>query len=159
MLGAHGEAGHIGHVCCTDAAGVPCSCGAVGHLEPIAAGPGIIEEYLRLSGAEPGLDGAAVDALARKGDASACAAQERAGRALGEVLGGICNMLDPELVILSGSVAQCGPAWSDALASSFSHAAMPPVAGVPIVRGDLGGDAPLIGAAEHALRSAYIDVP
>lgn len=27
MLGAHSEAGHIGHVACTDAAGIPCSCG------------------------------------------------------------------------------------------------------------------------------------
>ena len=51
MLGAHDEAGHIGHVCCPAAAGVPCSCGAIGHLEPIAAGPGIIREYVRLGGA------------------------------------------------------------------------------------------------------------
>ena len=46
MLGAHNEAGHIGHVSCTDAAGVPCQCGATGHLETIACGPGIINRYL-----------------------------------------------------------------------------------------------------------------
>ena len=44
MLGAHDEAGHIGHVAALAAAGVACSCGATGHLEPVAAGPGIIRE-------------------------------------------------------------------------------------------------------------------
>ena len=40
MLGAHDEAGHIGHVCCPAAAGVPCSCGATGHLEAHRGRPG-----------------------------------------------------------------------------------------------------------------------
>ena len=61
MLGAHDEAGHIGHVCCPAAADVPCSCGATGHLEPIAAGPGIIREYVRLGGDETQPDGTPMD--------------------------------------------------------------------------------------------------
>lgn len=160
MLGAHDEAGHIGHVCCPAAAGVPCSCGATGHLEPVAAGPGIIEEYVRLGGEETlpdgtPIDGAEIDRRSAAGDEAARAAEARAGRALGEVLGSMCNMLDPSCVILSGSVAQCGPAWSDAMAEAFRGQAMPPVATTPIVGGELGGDAPLVGAAENFLRSAY----
>ena len=61
MLGAHNEAGHIGHVSCTDAAGVPCQCGATGHLETIACGPGIINRYLELGGDPKDEDGNAVD--------------------------------------------------------------------------------------------------
>lgn len=161
MLGTHDEAGHIGHVCCPAAAGVPCSCGATGHLEPIAAGPGIIAEYVRLGGDETydgkPMDGAEIDRRAMAGDEAACAAEARAGRALGEVLGSMINMLDPSVVILSGSVAQCGPNWSDAMKEAYLGQAMPPVATTPIVDGALGGDAPLIGAAEHFVTSGYAE--
>lgn len=163
MLGAHDEAGHIGHVCCPAAVGVPCSCGATAHLEPIAAGPGIIREYVRLGGDElkadgSPMDGAEIDVRAAAGDEHAKAAEARAGRALGEVLGSMCNMLDPTCVILSGSVVQCGPNWSDALKAGFAEQAMPPVATTPIVGGELGGEAPLVGAAENFLASGYAEV-
>ena len=160
MLGAHNEAGHIGHVSCSDAVGVPCPCGATGHLEPIAAGPGIIERYVELGGdatmpdGTP-IDGAEIDRRAAAGDEAAKAAEDRSGHAIGEVLGSLVNMLDPDCVILSGSVAQCGPAWHDAMARGWHEAVMPPVAQTPILSGDLGGDAPLIGAAENVVASAY----
>ena len=35
---------------------------------------------------------------------------------------------------------------------------MPPVATTPIVGGELGGDAPLIGAAENFVASGYAEV-
>ncbi len=160
MLGAHNEAGHIGHVSCSDAKGVPCSCGATGHLEPIAAGPGIIERYVELGGdAELAdgtpMDGAEIDRRAAAGDEAAIAAEARSGHAIGEVLGSLVNMLDPDCVILSGSVAQCGPAWPEAMDRGWHEAVMPPVAETPVVSGELGGDAPLIGAAENVVASAY----
>lgn len=163
MLGAHDEAGHIGHVCCPAAVGVPCSCGATAHLEPIGAGPGIIREYIRRGGDETygdgiPMDGAEIDRRAGAGDEAAKGAEERAGRALGEVMGSMCNMLDPTCIILSGSVAQCGPDWSDAVAAGFAEQAMPPVTTTPIIGGELGGDAPLVGAAENFVRSAYVEV-
>lgn len=160
MLGAHNEAGHIGHVSCSDAAGIPCQCGAKGHLETIACGPGIIERYLELGGdpLEEGapVDGAVIDRRAEAGDEAARAAEARSGHAIGEVLGSLSNMLDPECIILSGSVAQCGDAWHDAMAQGWSEAVMPPVASTPILPGELGGDAPLIGAAENLSCSAYV---
>ena len=163
MLGAHDEAGHIGHVCCPAAAGVLCSCGATGHLEPVAAGPGIIDEYVRLGGdatqadGTP-MDGAEIDRRAAAGDEAAKAAEARAGHALGEVLGSMCNMLDPTCVILSGSVAQCGPNWSGAMRESFLGQAMPPVQKTPVVDGELGGNAPLIGAAENLVKPGYAEL-
>ncbi|WP_058269947.1 ROK family protein [Olsenella massiliensis] len=160
LLGAHNEAGHIGHVSCTDAAGIACPCGAVGHLEPIGAGPGILSRYLELGGkpsCEDGsaLDGAVIDRRAAAGDEAAIKAEARAGHALGEVLGSMVNMFDPDCVILSGSVAKCGPAWRDALDAGWAEAVMPPVAGTPVVSGQLGDDAPLIGAAENVITSGY----
>lgn len=160
MLGAHNEAGHIGHVACIAAQGVPCSCGATGHLEPVAAGPGIIDEYVRLGGdatlpdGSP-MHGAEIDRRAAAGDEAAKAAERRAGLALGEVLGSLCNMLDPAAIILSGSVVKCGPDWSEALGKGFLGQAMPPVQETPLVEGALGDDAPLIGAVENYVLSAY----
>ncbi|WP_321971123.1 ROK family protein [Paratractidigestivibacter sp.] len=160
MLGAHGEAGHVGHMSCSDAAGVPCSCGAVGHMESVAAGPGIIERYLELGGCatdEDGspVDGAVIDRRAAAGEDAAIQAEARSGHAIGEVLGSLTNMLDPDCIILSGSVAQCGDAWHKAMEAGWSQSVMPPVLATPILSGDLGGDAPLVGAAEHLRRSAY----
>ena len=152
MLGAHNEAGHIGHVSCSDAAGVPCQCGATGHMETIACGPAIIERYLELGGAPKDdegndVDGAVIDKRAAAGDEAA----------IGEVLGSLVNMFDPTCIILSGSVAQCGPAWHDAMDAGWAEAVMPPCAHTPIVSGDLGDDAPLIGAAENIVKSAYAE--
>lgn len=161
MLGSHNEAGHIGHMVCTDAAGVACPCGAVGHLEPIAAGPGIIERYLELGGDATQADGtpmggAEIDRRAAHGDEAAIAAEARSGHAIGEVLGSVCNMLDPDCVILSGSVARCGDPWRHAMRRGWHEAVMPPVSKTPILSGELGDDAPLIGAAENAVDSAYL---
>ena len=78
LLGAHGAATNIGHVTCADARGIPCQCGAAGHVETIAAGPGILERSLELGGAkvdEKGapVDGAYISRAAEAGDEAAAA--------------------------------------------------------------------------------------
>jgi glucokinase len=153
LLGAHGVAGHIGHVACLEAAGVPCACGATGHLEPIASGPGIAAEYARRTGER--IEGREVARRSATGDSDAVASVSRAGHALGSTLGSLCNVFDPAVVILSGSVAKSGKAWEDALKRGFAAQAMAPVAMTPLIMGTLGGAAPLIGAAENQLSSAY----
>ncbi|MCH3968680.1 MAG: ROK family protein [Atopobiaceae bacterium] len=163
MLGAHDVAGHVGHVSCLEAKGIPCSCGRSGHLEPIASGPGIVAAYVAASGTSCRPDGmpiggAEVSRLADAGDPSAVSAEERAGRALGGVLGSLCNTLDPAGIILSGSVAQSGRVWHEALAEGFASQAMDPVAATPILEGALGGDAPLVGAAENLRVPAYAEL-
>lgn len=161
LLGAHGAATNIGHVTCTDAAGVPCQCGGMGHVETIACGPGILARYIELGGdpLQPDgmpTDGADISRLAEEGDEAARTAEARSGHALGEVLGSMVNMFDPECVILSGSVAKCGPVWHAALKSGWDEAVMPPQASTPIRDGSLGDDAPLIGAAQNVVSSAYV---
>lgn len=153
MLGAHNVAGHVGHVACAEAVGIPCACGAVGHLEPVASGPGIAAEYARRT--DVVVDGRETVRRAGAGDSDAIAAVSRAGRALGSTLGSLCNVLDPAAVILSGSVATSGKIWRDALDDGFAAQAMAPVAATPVVMGRLGGDAPLVGAAENHLNPAY----
>lgn len=160
MLGAHDVAGHVGHIACIEAAGVPCTCGRSGHLEPIAAGPGIIKSYVDRSGKDAMPDGtpvggAEVSQLADAGDPDAIFAEHLAGHALGSTLGSVANILDPAAIILSGSVANSGRVWHEALAEGFASQGMDPVLATPILSGALGGDAPLIGAAENLVESGY----
>lgn len=162
-LGSHDMAGNVGHMACEEAAGIECTCGAVGHLESVGAGPAIVEEYVRLSGEKTDPDGnpvggAYISRLAEGGDEAAVAAEARSGRALGGVLASSANLIDPEAVILSGSVVQCGPVWHDALASGYADRAMAPVRDLPIEQGLLGDNAPLIGAAEHFVKNGYGDL-
>lgn len=154
-LGRHDMASNVGHMACPQATGLPCTCGGVGHLEMVAAGPAIVEEYERLTGEAKG--GAEVSQLAEQGDESAIAAEVRSAEALGTVLGSVANFQDPEAFILSGSVAECGPVWQDALRRAYQACAMQPVRKLPIENGSLGADAPLIGAAENFVCYGYED--
>ncbi len=156
MLGAHNVAGHVGHVACAEAVGIPCACGAVGHLEPVASGPGIAAGYARLTNTS--VDGREVARRAASGDLDAVTALSQAGRALGSTLGSLCNVLDPAVIILSGSVAASGQIWREALDVGFASQAMTPVATTPVIMGLLGGNAPLVGAAENHIRPAYAEL-
>lgn len=160
LRGAHDVAGSIGHVLCEESSGMPCACGRSSHLETIAAGPGIIDSYVEFGGSatlEDGtpINGADIDKRALAGDEAAQRAEARSGHAIGTVLGSMCNMLDPHTIVLSGSVAQCSAYWHNALAEGFASQAMDPVAQTPILEGKLGGNAPLIGAAENFLTLGY----
>lgn len=74
-----------------------------------------------------------------------------AGTGLGEAIATWTDLLDPELVVLSGSVCNAGKAWRAALQEGFERQAPSVMHGLPIVDAALGSRAPLIGAAEYLL--------
>ena len=74
-----------------------------------------------------------------------------AGAVLGEAIATWTDLLDPELVVLSGSVCNAGKAWRAALQEGFERQAPSVMHGLPIVDAALGSRAPLIGAAEYLL--------
>ena len=81
-----------------------------------------------------------------------------AGFALGASLGSLANILDPEVIVLSGGVIHQGPdwrsqTWKDSVHEGYASQALDPLQDTPILIGSLEGDAPLIGAAEHLLAS------
>ena len=151
--GAHGVAGHIGHIMHPEAVGITCACGRDGHLESIASGSGIIAGYKKLCPERcgEGVDGRVISERAHAGEYEACEVIERAGRSLGESLGSLANTLDPAVIILSGSVVKAGPLWEKALHAGYESQALDPVLDCPIVEGSLGSEAPLVGAAENLL--------
>lgn len=85
--------------------------------------------------------------LAEAGEPLAISVLTEAGRALGEALGGAANLIDPDVIVISGSVTNAGAVWWEALRAGFEDSALQLIRTIPLVEGVLGGDAPLIGAA------------
>lgn len=153
--GARGVAGHAGHVPSALGRGFVCSCGTRdGHIEPVASGTGLRDLYNSRCGstAEPVRDGAQVAARAAAGEPLAVRTIEDSARALGECVGGMGNLIDPDVIVVSGSVAKAGPLWWNALRAGFEDSALQLVRSTLLVKGELGGSAPLIGAAAAARR-------
>ncbi|PUA80980.1 ROK family protein [Nocardioides currus] len=149
LTGAHAAAGHVGHVPSTHAAGLACTCGGTGHLEALASGPGLVAELERRTGQEV-TDLRDVAARAAAGDTAAREVVELGGRAVGAVVGGLVNVLDPSIVVVGGGVANLGARWWDALREAASAEVMPAVRGTPLVASSLGDEAALLGAASLA---------
>ncbi|WP_341854784.1 ROK family protein [Brachybacterium sp. GPGPB12] len=164
VVGARGAAGHVGHVPVPEAEGVPCPCGRTGHLEGLASGPGVVRLAARLRTADPASgasspdpsaaprDGRELAAAAVRGDRAALEAYRLAGRATGRVLGALLNVLDPDVVALTGGVADAGvTVWLEALAAGIAEEAMDVVAATPVPPASAGSQAAPLGAAVRAV--------
>ena len=152
-----------------------CSCGTVsGHIEPVASGTGLASLYnrrlaeaaegtvpanntgasLQIAETSPVASGREVARRAESGEAFARNILGLSARALGQCIAGMGNLLDPSIIICSGSVANAGDLWWQPLEQGFREAALPLVEATPLVKGTLGDNAPLIGAASAA-RQAF----
>ncbi|MGW8889041.1 ROK family protein [Streptomyces sp. NPDC055749] len=146
LHGAWGIAGHLGHLPSAEAAGLPCTCGATGHLEVIASGPGIAAHYGRLTGTSVDrLE--TVAARAALGEDAAVHAVTTGASAMGRVLGGLANALGPDRVVVGGGVPRIGALYGDALAGAFAAELMPPLRGLVPEPPRFGHDAAVLGAA------------
>ncbi|WP_218712573.1 ROK family protein [Arthrobacter sp. BF1] len=157
VLGAHFVGGHVGHFASPLAVhrGVPlpCSCGHEGHVEAIASGPAIHAAYLRHGGSAALSDTREVFDAARAGDDLALAVIATAATAAGQAVGGLINILDPAVVVVSGGLADAGELWWDAMEKALRTELLAPLASVAVVRASLGNTAAIVGAASLVLAS------
>ncbi|MFG2012229.1 ROK family protein [Micromonospora sp. NPDC048868] len=149
LAGAHSAAGHAGHQASPYAGSLRCPCGRRGHLEAIAAGPGLAKEYARRTG-KPVDDLRSVAARVEAGDETAREVVLLGGTAVGSAVGGLVNMLDPHAVVVGGGVTGLGEPWWRALRSAVRRETLPSLCDVPVLASTLGADAPLVGAASLA---------
>lgn len=159
--GPDGVAGELGHIpVALD--GPICGCGGIGHVEAFASGVGMARIAVELAarGAAPGLEarvramapreleGRDVAELADLGDPEATAIIENGRRALSQLVAGLVDTFNPELIVIGGSIAQgqgerlLGPIRDAVAANGFRI----PRARVRIVRAELGDDVGLLGA-------------
>lgn len=154
--GASGNAGHIGHVV-VDVDGPPCACGGRGCVEAIASGPAIlrwaVEAGWTPDGPEPTT--AALAVAARAADPVALAAFDRAARALAAAVASTAALVDVDLAVVSGGVAQSGEVLFEPLRRHLeAYAKLSFTTGVRVVPSTLGRAACLTGAAYLAFDAA-----
>ena len=68
----------------------------------------------------------------------------------------MANLIDPDVIVLSGSVVEAGNIWWDSMRAGFEDSALDLVKSTPIFKGKLGSTAPLIGAAFAAFTASQI---
>jgi glucokinase len=103
LYDGRGNAAEVGHINLVPE-GQKCFCGSRGCLEEYASGRGIMRfaKELKLEAKDP----YEVEVLARKGNKKAKEAYRRAGYYLGIGISTIIKNVDPDLVVLSGSVSK-----------------------------------------------------
>jgi glucokinase len=143
--GPTGNAGHIGHI---EVGGFDdrCACGGIGCVEAIASGPKSVA-WARKQG-WTGETGEELAAAYAAGNATAIAAVERAGRALGQAIASATSLDDLEVVAIGGGFSHVTPDLFDVIRRTIAErTAFGFVTKVKVVPSALSGDGPLIGAA------------
>lgn len=142
VRGASDTAGELGHFPVGFDRDVRCRCGSFGCVEAYAAGRNLAEAY----GVE---DASVVYAKAAAGDSRAAALIARAELALSNLAVGIVNALNPERIVVGGSVAEHEPAHvlEPMRRAIADRAFKAPAAAVQLVPSAFGGDVSIVGSA------------
>ena len=158
--GHEGKGGELGHtVIVVD--GEPCTCGRKGCLEAYASASALIRETkkaMRLNKRSlmwkicPEIDlvsGKVPFEAVSKGDATAIKVLDEYVKYLGEGILNYCNIFRPNVIVLSGGIANAGPALFDRVNAYvkeryYGYKSTPEVKVVPA---ELGYDSGKIGAA------------
>lgn len=106
--GFNGIAGEWGHnplpwANAEEVHGPECWCGKEGCLETWISGPGMARDYRQSTGET--LDAAAIAEAARAGDAAAQAAVDRLIDRLGRAIAVVCNIVDPDVIVVGGGLS------------------------------------------------------
>ncbi len=183
--GATGNAGHIGHIT-VDLDGERCPCGGRGCLERLASGPSIVRRALSFGWVPQGCatpadtspdadaDRAAAlratlgrsttvthsaEAVARSaeaGDRAALAAFDRAAQALAAGIAATAALVEIDLVVIGGGVAQAGELLFAPLRGWLrQYATLAFTRHLTVVPARLGAHAGLVGAAACARSGAF----
>lgn len=104
--GAHGIGGEWGHIplpapSVEEVIGAPpCYCGKRGCLEVWCSGPGLAADFQRVTGRR-----ASAEAIAASDGAEECAAMARHADRLARGLATVCNIIDPDVIVLGGGLS------------------------------------------------------
>lgn len=154
--GATGSAGEIGHST-VDERGRVCRCGNRGCLETYVSSGEITRLLADTHG--PDLTIADVVAAAAAGDAGCARVIGDTGRLLGTSVATLCNLINPELVVVGGEISRAGELLLDPLREVVSrHGVRSSVRDLRIEPARLGIEAHVVGAVVVALQHAELPV-
>lgn len=151
VRGSGGFAGEVGHMTAVPS-GRPCACGDRGCVEAYLAERAVVEQLRERSVAVSSYVGAAEACAA--GDEAALALLDELGDLLGRVLADLVDLLDPELIVLGGSMTHVVPYLLPAVVRRLEQ---PALAGVrspcQVVASRLGPEAVTMGGVALALET------
>ncbi|WP_430866954.1 ROK family transcriptional regulator [Demequina aurantiaca] len=146
--GHHGVAGELGHVT-VDENGPVCRCGKRGCLEMYVGAAAIIEP---LRSERRGLKLQDVVSRAVAGEDRFVRAIADAGHRIGVATADLCNILDPERVVVGGDLANAGELLLGPLRHTLERSVLVEPEDAPeVVQGQLGSHAEVIGAVSFAI--------
>jgi predicted NBD/HSP70 family sugar kinase len=142
--GVGGTAGELGHTVVVEG-GAVCRCGNRGCLETLASARSIAD-LLSASRREE-ISTRRLLELSNDGDQAAQRLIGDAGSAIGLAVANLCNVINPEAVIVGGDLSAAGDVLLEPLRQTVRRTAIPSaVDGLEIVPGVLGERAELLGA-------------
>jgi predicted NBD/HSP70 family sugar kinase len=106
--GRHGYGGEIGHLT-MDPDGIPCRCGNRGCLETLVGGARLLEQVRQAYAGYRADLPTSVEGMierAKRGDAVCRRVLQDAARTIGLALARVCNLMNPELIVLGGELGR-----------------------------------------------------
>ncbi len=150
--GVSGTAGEIGHMVLADG-GPVCRCGNRGCLETLASSRAVAD-LLAASRREP-MSTQQLLELSAGGDTAAQRLIADAGRAIGVAVASLCNILNPQCVVVGGDLGAAGDVLLDPIHDVVRRMAVPSaVADLELIAGVLGERAEMLGALALVLHQA-----
>lgn len=160
LHGAHGSGAEIGHLVLNRDETVPCNCGKCGCVEQYCSATGIVRmAKLHLEKTDAPSSLRSVENLTCKdvfdagkaGDAVALAILDRVYAYMGEFLGDVCSIVDPEVVVIGGGVSKAGDVLISGIAPYFQKYVFHAASAAKFTLAALGNDAGAYGAFKLAL--------
>lgn len=160
VRGIDGTAGEIGHIC-VEPFGAPCGCGSRGCVEQYSSATAVVRLTRELENQYPKsvlqnktrLTSLDVYEAGKQGDELALEVFRKMGFYLGIALGGLINVLNPEVIVIGGGAAAGWDLFIGHIEDQIRKRAFrEPAERAKLVRAELGDDAGILGAAFQALK-------
>jgi len=161
LHGYSGGAGEIGHMSIDNLHGRACNCGGKGCLETYASTRALLKDFMAAhrNSARPEFKDKKIERWTAQDVAQAYADQteqqwpelhrvvNRAAGWLGLGLAVLFNVLDPELIVIGGSIQLFGEAYLKQVHSVLVERATRLIRPLPVIFSQVGADGGLLGAA------------
>lgn len=160
LHGAHGSGAEIGHMVLNRDETAVCGCGKRGCVEQYCSATGVVrlaQRHLAATDAPSSLRSLEnmtckdIFDAGKAGDKEALAILDQVYRYMGEFLGNVCSVVDPEVVVIGGGVSKAGQVLLDGIIPYFQKYVFHAASGARFALASLGNDAGAYGAFKLAL--------
>ena len=160
LNGTHGSGAEIGHMVLDRDETEVCGCGKRGCVEQYCSATGLVrlaKNELSASTDQsklrqyPSLTCKVIFDCGKEGDQLANRVLEKFYAYLGEALANLCDIIDPDVVVLGGGVSKAGQVLLDGVRPHFERSVFHAARGAQFALASLGNDAGAYGAFKLAL--------